>query len=178
MKRNSKGVTLISLVIMIIVLGILASIVVTFGTQAINNANIQNLKTNMLLIEAKAKEYVENANYDLGIHPEEATEEMKNKSISELKGTKVEQSDSIVSILQNIGINTEDIENGNVYKLSTEDLAAIGINNTNSNDRTGWYIIVYNIPEDTAKIYHTQGIRINDTETKYSLEDINQIELK
>ena len=75
---NNKGITLVALVITVIVLLIIASIVVYTGTDTIKNANLQSLKTNMLLIEAKGREYVENASHELGVNPSEATEEMKN----------------------------------------------------------------------------------------------------
>ena len=85
----------------------------------------------MLLIEAKTKEFVENANYDLGIKPEEATDEMKEKSNSELegegKGTKVITSSSISTELNIMGITSEEISNGNVYQISTTDLEKMGI---------------------------------------------------
>ena len=92
-EERNKGVTLATLVITIVVLLILSGITINYGVSNIKRAKIQNIKTNMLLIEAKTKEYVENANYDLGIKPNEATAEMKEKAISELegegKGTKV-----------------------------------------------------------------------------------------
>ena len=73
-KEENRGITLMALVITIGVLIILASITIKYGGESIKQAKIQNMKTNMLLIEAKTKEFVENANYDLGIKPEEAND--------------------------------------------------------------------------------------------------------
>ena len=53
--KNNKGITLMTLVITIIVLLIIVSITVNYGIDSINKAQIQNMQTNMLLIEAKAK---------------------------------------------------------------------------------------------------------------------------
>ena len=128
-EERNKGVTLATLVITIVVLLILSGITINYGVSNIKRAKIQNIKTNMLLIEAKTKEYVENANYDLGIKPNEATAEMKGKAISELegegKGTKVTTSSSISTELNIMGITSEEISNGNVYQISTTDLVSL-----------------------------------------------------
>ena len=175
MKNNEKGITLVVLTITIIVLIILAGITVYNGKDSIRRANLEGLKTNMLLIETKAREFVENASFDLGIDPAKATDDMKAKAQSELsgedKGTLVTASDSLASELENIGISQEDINNGNVYKLTTENLKKMGINDVESNDEEGWYVIVYNINDTTAEIYNTMGFQ-----GKYSLTDIDAIE--
>lgn len=176
MKKNEKGITLVVLTITIIILLILAGITVYTGKDSIQKANLEGLKTNMLLIETKAREYVENASFDLGIDPQNATEEMKTNARNELngedKGTLVTSDDAIVKDLLNIGIKQEDIDNGKVYKLTTENLEKMGINEVESNDEEGWYVIVYNIDDTTAEIYYTIGYQ-----GKYSLTDIEQIEL-
>ena len=175
-KNNQNGITLVVLTITIIVLIILAGITIHTGTESIRKANLEGLKTNMLLIETKAREFVENASFDLGIDPENATDEMKTNAQAELtgddKGTLVTSGDSIIDQLLNIGISHADIDNGNVCKLTSENLEKMGINDVESNDEEGWYIIVYNINDTTAEIYHTMGYQ-----GKYSLTDIEQIEL-
>ena len=179
-KENNKGVTLIALAITIAVLIIIASITIKFGSESKNKAKVQNIKTNMLLIEAKTKEFVENANYDLGIKPEEATDEMKEKSNSELegegKGTKVITSSSISTELNIMGITSEEISNGNVYQISTTDLEKMGIKGVESSEKKGWYIVVYDITNSNVKIYNTKGIKTNNNETKYCLDDIRNEE--
>ena len=176
MKKNEKGITIVVLTITIILLLILAGITIYMGQDSIQKANLEGLKTNMLLIQTKAKEYVENASFDLGIDPQNATNEMKTNAQNELtgedKGMIVTSSDSIVNELLNIGILQEDIDNGKVCKLTTENLKNMGINNVESNDEDGWYVIVYNIDDTTAEIYHTIGYQ-----GKHSLTEIEQIEM-
>lgn len=178
--KKDDGITLTTLVITIIVLLILASITIKYGVDSINEAKVQNMKTNMLLIEAKTQEFVENANYDLGIKPEEATDEMKQKSNEELegagKGTKVLPSDGITATLINIGISSDDINNGNVYKLSTSDLKSMGINGVDSNDEDGWYVVVYDVENSKVKVYNTDGISDDSKQVKYCLDDIRDDE--
>lgn len=172
--KEESGVTMIALVVTIIVLLILASITMYGGTDIIDKSRLEGLKTSMLLIQAKAKAYVENASFELGIKPEEATEEMKAKSRAELegeeKGTKVNLTDPIVEQLLKIGIKQEDIEKGNVYVLATENLKKMGINGTKSNEKSGYYVIVYNLEEISAEIYNTVGYK-----NIYSLTDIENI---
>ena len=167
---------LISAIITITILIILAGITIYIGKESIKKANLEGLKTNMLLIETKAREFVENASFDLGINPQNATDEMKTNAQNELngesKGTLVNPDDSIINQLLNMGISQEDINNKNVYKLTTENLEKMGINDVKSNDEEGWYVIVYNIDDTAVEIYHTVGY-----DGKYSLTDIEQIEL-
>lgn len=166
---NNRGITLVALVITVIVLLIISSIVVYTGTDAIKNANLQSMKTNMLLVEAKAREYVENASHELGVNPNEATDEMKNKSASMLVGTKIENTDSLVS-----GLNID--SKYSIYKLSEEDLKNMGIRDVSSNDKDGWYIIAYDVTNVDVKIYNTKGIRVSDGSTKYCLDDIRDLD--
>ena len=48
----------------------------------------------------------------------------------------------------------------------------MGIHDVESNDEEGWYVIVYDLENATAEIYHTQGYNGN-----HSLTDIENIEL-
>ena len=173
-KENNKGVTLIALAITIAVLIIIASITIKFGSESINKAKVQNIKTNMLLIEAKTKEFVENANYDLGIKPEEATDEMKEKSNSELEGEgkKITSSSNMAEEAIKIGINSTDISEGRVILLTTSDLENMGIKGVESNEKDGLYIVVYDVTNSSVKVYNTKGIQVNGGETKYCLDEI------
>lgn len=179
-EEKNKGITLVALAITIIVMLIIASITITIGSDQIKNAHLQSYKTNMLLIEAKAKEYVEKASYELGVKPEEATQDMKNKAQAELtgegKGTKVNSSDSISSKLTSIGISSSDIDAGNVYQLSETDLEKIGINKGDSDEQNSYYILVYNIPEADVKVYNTEGFNVGSAGVKYCLDDIRDID--
>jgi len=62
--KNSKGITLVSLIIIIIVMLVLASIAVYSGTGIIQEAKVEDTKTNMLLVQAKIKNYVEQAKFE------------------------------------------------------------------------------------------------------------------
>lgn len=167
--RENKGITLITLVITIIVLLIIAGIAVYSGTETIKKAKLEELKTNMLLIQAKAKEYVENANFKLGTKIDEAQEEERNNRISkakeELKGNEIQKSDIDITIGN---------KEGNYiyyYKLTEDQLKEMGLPDVKSSTQNGEYIVEYDIEKAQAEIYNTEGY-----EEKYSLTDIESIE--
>ena len=60
--KENKGITLIALMVTIIILLIIVGIAIYNGKETIQKANLEELRTNMLLIEAKAKGLVEEKN--------------------------------------------------------------------------------------------------------------------
>ena len=78
--KKEEGVTLVALSITIIVIIILAGIAINGSTNMIKKAKLEELKTNMLLIQAKAREYVEDATFKMGINPDESKKnEVRNE---------------------------------------------------------------------------------------------------
>ena len=89
MKKN-KGITMVTLVITIVILLILAGVSIGVGNNIIKKSELENLKTNMLLIEVKGKEYVENANYNLGTTIDTVSEEEKSNRIQKAKEGRIQ----------------------------------------------------------------------------------------
>ena len=81
MRENIKGVTLIALVIAIMLLILLAGVSLYNGNETIQKAKLEGLKTNMLLIQAKAREYVEEVNFKIGMR-------IRGRKIRKKKGSK------------------------------------------------------------------------------------------
>ncbi len=179
MKKN-KGITMVALIITIVLLLILAGISIGQGNKVIKASELENLKTNMLLIKVKAKEYVENANFKLGTNFENATDKATRveNAKAELKG---EEITDISTIKGNINISQETISNDNAnyryyYKLSTDNLTDIGITKVESNEKDGWYIIKYDIKNLGIEIYNTNGFE-NEGTKYYSLTELQNVEL-
>ena len=63
MIKNEKGVTLVALIITKIVMIILASITIAASSNLNKESQVKNLKTNMLLIQAKAEEIYNKKEY-------------------------------------------------------------------------------------------------------------------
>ena len=180
MKEN-KGITMVVLVITIVVLLILAGISIGTGNNIIKSSRLENLKTNMLLIKVKAKEYVENANFKLGTNFESATDKETRitNAKAELKGEEITDS-SIFS--DGINISQEQLEDDKLknytyyYKLDTNNLADMGLSKVESDATNGWYIIKYDIKNLEIEIYNTVGFE-NDGSKYYSLTELQNVNL-
>lgn len=175
--KSNKGITMIVLVITIIILLVIVGISIGTGGNVIKQTQLENLKTNMLLIKVKGKEYVENANFNLGTKFSEASEEEKasriEKAKSELKGEEIQE---ISMPGQNINISEDNAQNIYYYKLTTQDLTNMGLTNLKSDDKDGWYIIKYDVANEQVEIYNTKGFKV-ENKTYYALNEIEDLEL-
>ena len=88
-KINENGVTLIALIVTIIVLLIIAGISIYTGTKTIKEAKLEELKTNMLLIEAKARGLVEETNFQLG------PDQQNNDKLGEIRKAEYEDKNKL-----------------------------------------------------------------------------------
>lgn len=176
--RKENGITIIVLVITIIVLMIIAGISINEGGKSINMSKLENLKTNMLLIKAKAKEYAENANFKLGTNIDSLSSEDKDKRIEtalkELTGEKVSEAD--YNILENIKIDISNIpEYVYYYKLTDDNLKQLGLGSIKL-EKDEFYIIEYNIKDIKIEIYNTKGFE-NDKTYYYSLTELENLDI-
>ena len=188
MKKN-RGITMVALVITIVVLLIIAGISIGAGNNAIKNSKLENLKTNMLLIEAKAKEQIENAKFRLGTNFNNVTGEEKSNRINTAKGEFIGEEIVDGKIFNNnTKITTEKMKedkNNNIYyyKLSTQNLMDMGLKNVKSDEKDGYYIVKYDLSDlsdlkkSTIEIYNTKGFD-DEGNVVYSLTDIKQVRLK
>ena len=168
MKKN-KGVTLISLIITIIILLIIAGISVYSGKEIIKKAQLEEVKTNMLLIEAKAKGYLEQVNFKIGkdTSQEKVLEVRRNVYEAECG---LKKANETISVIGNIEV-TEDF-----YLLTDETLNKWGLSKMEIEEGE-YYVIQFKdtiTAENTslsAEIYNTKGYN-----GKYSLTEIEQIE--
>lgn len=159
--KNDKGITLTSLVITIIVMLIIATITVNYGKESIKKAELENLKTNMLLIEAKAKEYVEQANFKVGNSNQYSNGE------DELKGVK---------LVGNGGYEYIEIADGTYEFLYdvTEQLNDMGLKNVElkSNEK---YLVKYNVKDANVEIYNTIGHKFEENGVTQYIHDLTSI---
>lgn len=167
--EKQRGVTLVALVITVILLLILASIGFYYGNNVIKQANLESLKTDMLLIQAKAKEYVEEATFKMGINPDDAKKEQAREEVyittAKLKNLSQATTEDGLNIPS--GITTND----NFYYVTRESLKQMGIENIETGENAGEYLIEFDENNATAEIYNTKGYG-----GKYSLTEIDKIE--
>ncbi len=159
MNKKNKGITLVALIITITVLLIIAGISIYNGKETIQRAKLEELKTNMLFIQAKAKEYVEEANFRIGIVSEEEREEKTTAVREEIYGG---QELKLAEDIPPIGV----MDKNACYQLTTQTKQKWGLEKLKKEED---YIIEFNEIDASVQIYYLPGYN-----GKYSLSDIEQ----
>lgn len=172
MKNNEKGVTLIILVITIIVMIIIAGITVYNGMESIQMASLQDLKTNMLLIEAKTKQYVEEVSFKMGTNPDEEKIGDIREEVYVTNGKLTKLSDAsgdVNKAASDIGITANEV----CYYVSIDALNSMGLNQVKEGNGA-YYLVVFNEEDISVEIYNTKGYNDNGI-IKYTLTEIDEI---
>lgn len=153
-EEKVKGITIVALTITVIVLIILASIGIYTGTEIIKQANLQNINTNMMLIQAKTKTISEQAKF--------------NKDTSNYKGTKVTEVTDNKEVEKLLSENKiEDSEN--CYLLLQNDLNEMGLEKVKQDSG---YIVNY----ETNEIIYVKGFE-NKDKTYYKLSEMKDLKV-
>ena len=154
---NNRGITLMTLVITIIIMIILAGVTITGTYSLIKKSQLENLKTDMLLIQAKTKTALEEYNI--------------SKDETKLIGTKLEEADTEkVSKLNKAGIT--DISNW--YFLSQDDLNNMNLSDIRAKDGE-YYFVKYDKENLVVDILYTEGFVENGI-TKFTLTQLQNME--
>ena len=160
--KNEKGITLMALVITAIVLLILAGIGINYGSDTIKKATLEELRTNMLLVEAKAKEYVEEANFKMGISPDDNKKEEVRKEVYEDEA-KMKPANGI-SAPSSIPVN-------DCYIVTEDTMSLWGLQDIKLEDGEN-YLIKFDDTNLTLEVYNTIGY-----DGHYSLAEIDKLEV-
>lgn len=160
---KNKGITLVALTITIIILLIIAGISISAGGNMIKKANLEGLKTNMLLIQAKAKQYVEEANFKIGKSTEDASK------ISEVRN-EIYVEKAKLDVATNEVKNKINVTGDNLYVLTTNTYSEWGLSKIELENEEA-YVVGFDENNLTVEVYNTLGYN-----GKYSLKDIDQIE--
>ena len=166
---KQSAVTLIALVITVILLLILASVGYYYGNDVIRQANLESLKTDMLLIQAKAKEYVEEATFKMGINPDDAKKQEARQEVY-INTAKLKQLSQAISE-DGLSVPSEITTNDNFYYVTRDALKEMGLDKIETGENNGEYLIEFDENNATAEIYNTKG-----RGGKYSLTEIDKIE--
>ncbi len=163
-KNQSNGISLISLVITIIVLIILGTITINSGSKMIKKVKLEELRTNMLLIQGKAKEYVEEANFKMGINPDEEKKASVRTEVYETQG-KLKVGTSVSSDL----IPSE-IPVSECYVLDEDTFNDWGLDKIDL-DEDEYYLVKFDEANEQVEVYNSLGYN-----GVYSLTEIDSIE--
>lgn len=166
MKKNTKGITLITLVITVVVLLMIAGISYYSGKEIIQKAKLEELKTNMLLMQAKAREYVEEATFKMGIHPDENKIETVRAQVYGTDTEEGAQLEKAENIPAELGVEASSA----CYWLTPETQEKWGLTKIEMGENEK-YLIQFNEENISVEIYNTEGYN-----GKYSLTEIDQIQ--
>lgn len=159
--EDNRGITLVALVVTIIVLLILAGIGINTGISSMEKVKLEELKTNMLLIEAKARECVEEANFRMGATTDETVVESVRKEIYEVNN-KLEKANST-----NVPNSLGEIDLTDCYVITQETFDLWGLNKIKLSEDEK-YLVRFNEKEiKVEEVYNTKGY-----DGKYSLTGI------
>lgn len=168
--KSNKGITMITLAVMLVLLMVLATITMYYGNSAVQEAKLQDLKTNMLLIQASLKNDLEKYHFETN---NLSNEEKENKKSEYLKGKKLSDPscENVKLAFDKININSQIEKNVNedyqkvngefeYYYLDNNVLMRIGIKDVTSDEENGYYIVAYSMNPaypNIVEVINTKG---------------------
>lgn len=164
--KREEGITLVALAITIIILIILASIAIYNGGDTIKKAKLDELKTNMLLIEAKAKGLVEEANHQIGL-PTASDYANKQITVREELYINTAKMQSASNLSLPAGIPKDE----KLYEVTKETMENWGMENIKLEEGE-YYLVKMDDVNAEVEVYNTLGYN-----GKYSLTEIDKIEI-
>lgn len=161
--EKQKGVAIPVLIIGVVIIIAIASIIVHYAEDMVEENRLQDLRTNMLLIQAETKKDLEEVCFqtaNLDAKKEEDLAKINEIKKEKLKGTIVQESEVKDSIPQEITIDE------NCYYLDETNLNEIGVKDLNP-EKYGYFIVKYNFENITVEVINTKGY-----EGKYTLTQL------
>ena len=160
--KDEKGVALPTLLFIILLIIIVAVFAIKYVKEMLNETEIQDLRTDMLVVQAEAKKDLEKVCFqtaNLDENKEEDKKKIAQAKQENLKGILVKRSDIEKNVPQEIEIDD------NCYYLNNEDLKDIGIQNY-SIDKYGYIIVKYDLKNTMVEVISTKGYNGKHTLTQ------------
>lgn len=151
--KSNNGMGVIQLIISIVMIAIIVALGVYYVRMKYDQAKVQTAKTDMLLVEWKAKDAIE-----------KQTVKGEEKTYIGTKVSEMKEDTLIKEFLSKNIISEEEYEN--YYVLTDEDLEKLGLEL--SNYENSFFLINY----DNYEIITTKGCEYEKEETLYKLSDI------
>lgn len=151
--EKQKGASIIVLIIGIALIIAVASIIIKYGKNVAEESKLQDLRTNMLLIQAETKKDLEHVCFqtaNLDAKKEEDATKINEIKKENLKGILVQGSEAESSIPQEITIDD------NSYYLDESVLNEMGIKDLNS-EKYGYFIVKYDFDNIKVEVISTKG---------------------
>ena len=161
--KNEKGVAIPTLIIIIACIIIVAIIGIKYGIKMINENQLQDLRTDMLLIQADTKKSLEEVSFqtvNLDKNKEEDLLKINEVKQENLKGVPVQGTEIEKNIPEGITIDE------NCYYLDENVLKDMGVKESDS-EKYGNYIVKYDFENIKVEVINTKGY-----EGQYTLTDL------
>ena len=169
--KNNKGITLIALIITVIIILIIGGITIYEGSRLVDNAKYEDVKTNMLLIEAEVKNFAEQAKFE-GLTMDDVL-----KNGIELDGKKLEISDAESSLqgkIDNIESKGNSTKDGELVLYQITNMSELNLGSLDNNASNN-YLIYMNISGDIeVEVCFLPGILGDDGITHYFLSSMKE----
>lgn len=156
--KNEKGMTLVTTAVFVVVIAALVFAVVYYFRIEYAKSSLEDLKTDILLVQAKVKTIA--GEYTL----EKKDEVLKGTKIAELK-----DDPAISNLIETEEIKIDDKEK-KYYVLNKENLNELQLENVTL-EENNYYVVDYN----TYEVYYTKGFVYSDGETYYKLTEIENL---
>ena len=161
--EKQKGVATPVLIIGIVIIIAIASLIIHYVENIVERNRLQDLRTNMLLIQAETKKDLEEVCFqtvNLDAKKEEDLTKINEIKKENLKGILVQDSEIKNSIPHEVTIDE------NCYYLDETILNEMGIKDLNS-ETYGYFIVKYDFKNIAVEVINTKGY-----EGKYTLTQL------
>ena len=161
--KNEKGVAIPTLIIIIAIIIVVAIVGIKYGMKMIDENQLQDLRTDMLLIQADTKKSLEEVSFqtvNLDKNKEEDLAKINEVKQENLKGIPVQGTEIEKSIPEGITIDE------NYYYLDENVLKDMGVKESDS-EKYGNYIVKYDFENIKVEVINTKGY-----EGQYTLTDL------
>lgn len=163
--KNQNGATLPKLIIGIVVIIAIALVIGHYAIEMAEENKLQDLRTNMLLIQAETKKDVEEVCFqsaNLDINKEEDLARINEIKQENLKGVPAQGSEVENSMPQEITIDE------NCYYLDETVLNDMGIKDSNT-EQYGYFVVKYDFTNAAVEVINTKGY-----DGKYTLTQLTE----
>ena len=164
--KNEGGKSIVTLVLLTILIMIGASVIINYAKQMMLETKIQDLRTNMFLMQAEAKKGVEEVCFQTVNLDENKAEDLIK--INEIKSEYLDGtilSNSPIEVQEAAKNVPEVVWDENCYYLDEATLTEMGIENIETN-QYGYFIVKYDLSNADVEVINTNGYDGNYTLTQ------------
>jgi len=164
--KNESGKSIIILIILTILIMVGVSVVINYAKGMMEETKVEDLKTNMLLMQAEAKKGLEEVCFQTV-----NLNKIKQEDLTKINEAKQEFLDGVILSESPVEVQdaTKNVPNvtfdESCYYLDEETLTEMGIKNINQ-DEYGYFIVKYDFSNIDLEIINTKGYEGNYTLTQ------------